>query len=221
MSTSPSSRAGDDFVATLAQRAALCIVRADRVDDAGALTSALVENGMPIVEMSFTVPDALKAIEQARAVPGSVVGAGTVMTAAQAHDAVSAGATFLLTPSLRPEVADAARELDVGLVMGAFSPTEVAQAVDLGCDAVKIFPAHQLGPRYVKDLHGPFPGLRLVPSGGVDETNAAAFLAAGAIAVSAGSNVVPPELVSSGSWDEIGRRARTFMTAVAQSGAAH
>jgi 2-dehydro-3-deoxyphosphogluconate aldolase / (4S)-4-hydroxy-2-oxoglutarate aldolase len=209
-----------DFTRLLGEHAALCIVRADRIPDATTLTSVLVENGMPIVELALTTPGALHAIEQARSVPGAVVGAGTVMTPDQARDAVSAGATFLLTPGLRPGVAEAAAELGVALVMGALTPTEVAQAVDLGADAVKIFPAHLWGPRYIKDLHGPYPGLSLVPSGGIDENNARPFLDAGALAVSAGSNVVPPAAVAAGEWDEIGRRTRTFTSALTPPSAA-
>jgi 2-dehydro-3-deoxyphosphogluconate aldolase / (4S)-4-hydroxy-2-oxoglutarate aldolase len=207
-------RPHEDFLRILREHAALCIVRAERIDDPARLARVLVENAMPMVEVALTTPDALSAIEKARQVPGAILGAGTVMTAGQARAAVSAGATFLLTPGLRPEVAEEAAAHDVPVVMGALTPTEVAAAIDLGAAAVKIFPAHLYGPRYLTDLQGPLPDVPLVPSGGIDAHNAPAFLAAGALAVSAGTNVAPPDAVATGDWDEIARRARTFMTAL-------
>jgi 2-dehydro-3-deoxyphosphogluconate aldolase/(4S)-4-hydroxy-2-oxoglutarate aldolase len=98
--------------------------------------------------------------------------------------------------------------------LGAFTPTEVAQAVDLGSAAIKIFPAGRLGPKYLSDLHGPYPDVDLLPSGGISADNAAAYLAAGALAVCAGTSVVPPALVAAGSWGEITERARAFAAAL-------
>lgn len=95
--------------------------------------------------------------------------------------------------------------------MGALTPTEVLVALDLGAAAVKIFPAGALGPGYFRALRGPFPDVALIPSGGVNAGNAADFLARGAIAVSAGTDVVPPQAVVSGDWPEIGSRAASFV----------
>jgi 2-dehydro-3-deoxyphosphogluconate aldolase/(4S)-4-hydroxy-2-oxoglutarate aldolase len=112
-------------------------------------------------------------------------------------------------------VAGAAHAAGVPVVMGALTPTEVADALDLGATAVKIFPARAFGPRYLKDLSGPYPGVPLVASGGVNAVNAADFLAAGARAVCAGTDVVPPAAVAAADWADITRRAKAFMTAVA------
>jgi 2-dehydro-3-deoxyphosphogluconate aldolase/(4S)-4-hydroxy-2-oxoglutarate aldolase len=98
--------------------------------------------------------------------------------------------------------------------MGALSPTEVGLALDLGANAVKVFPARAFGPRYFKDLAGPFPHVPLVASGGVNADNAAGFLAAGARAVCAGSEVVPPAVVAAGDWPEITRRAHAFVNSL-------
>jgi 2-dehydro-3-deoxyphosphogluconate aldolase / (4S)-4-hydroxy-2-oxoglutarate aldolase len=211
------SRRSKDFLDLLRSHRALCIVRASHISDAAALTTVLVENGLPIVELALTTPDALSLIERASAVEDATVGAGTVLTASLARDAISAGATFLLTPGLVPEVAAVALESDVPVVLGALTPTEVSTAKLLGSTAVKLFPAHHFGPRYVKDLHGPFPELPLLPSGGVDTSNAAQFLDAGAVAVCCGSNVVPPDLLAEGRWSEIGRRAAEFSAVVRTS----
>jgi 2-dehydro-3-deoxyphosphogluconate aldolase / (4S)-4-hydroxy-2-oxoglutarate aldolase len=146
-----------------------------------------------------------------------LLGVGTVLTADEARAAIDAGARFLVTPGLRPAVAEVAVAAGVPVMLGAFTPTEVAVAVDLGSAAVKIFPAGRLGPKYLSDLRGPYPQVELLPSGGISADNAAAFLAAGATAVCAGTSVVPPAAVMRGHWTEITERARTFAAALTPS----
>lgn len=187
------------------------VVRASRIADATGLARTLASAGIRWVEFTFTTPGVLDAIAEAAQVPGVAVGAGTVLTAAQAKDAVAAGAQFLLTPDLRPGVAAVARETGTLLVMGSMTPSEISQAVELGSTAVKIFPAGPLGPGYLKAIRGPFPTVRLIPTGGVNSGNARAFLEAGAFAVGAGTDVVLPELVESGEHAEIAERAAAFV----------
>jgi 2-dehydro-3-deoxyphosphogluconate aldolase / (4S)-4-hydroxy-2-oxoglutarate aldolase len=189
---------------------ALTVVRAERIPDAVELCEALAAGGLGLVELTLTTADALGHVGKAAAA-GLPIGVGTVMTAEQARGAVEAGATFLVTPGLRPAVARVATDAGIPVFLGAFTPTEVAEAVDLGAAAVKIFPAGALGPGYFKDLRGPFPDVALIPSGGVNAGNAADFLARGAVAVSAGTGVVPPELVAAGNWPEIASRAAIFV----------
>ena len=141
-------------------------------------------------------------------------GVGTVMTADQARDAIDAGARFLVTPGLRPEVAEVATAGSIPVFLGALTPTEVAQAVDLGSAAVKIFPAGSMGPKYLSDLHGPYPDVELLPSGGINDGNARAYLDAGALAVCAGTGVVSPAHVATATWDEITSRAKSFVAAL-------
>jgi len=193
---------------------ALTVVRADHIPDAARLCRALAEGGIRTVELTFTTPDVVGHLAKAADVPGVILGVGTVLTADQARAAVDAGARFLVTPGLRPEVAEAAAAAGVPVLLGAFTPTEVATAVDLGAAAVKIFPAGRLGPQYLSDLHGPYPQVELLPSGGVSASNAAAFLAAGALAVCAGSSVVPAAAVARGDWADITERAREFAAAL-------
>jgi 2-dehydro-3-deoxyphosphogluconate aldolase / (4S)-4-hydroxy-2-oxoglutarate aldolase len=203
-----------DLLAELTARRALCIIRATAIPDPVGLARTLVDAGLPIVEFALTTPDAPRLIEQASAVDGLVLGAGTVMSAADARDAVSAGARFLLTPGLRPDVAAEAARQHVPVVLGAMTPTEVAAAVDLGATAVKVFPAARLGPAYFGDLHGPYPDVPLVATGGVTTDNAPDFLAGGALAVTAGSGVVGPALAAESRFDEVAERARGFVAAV-------
>ncbi|TCM51857.1 bifunctional 4-hydroxy-2-oxoglutarate aldolase/2-dehydro-3-deoxy-phosphogluconate aldolase [Kribbella sp. VKM Ac-2568] len=196
----------------------LSVVRAPAIDDARDLCSALVAGGIHVIELTFTTPDLPRHLERAASGDtGAVVGAGTVQTPEQARAAVDAGAQFLVTPGQGPEAAAivaAAHDAGIPIVLGAFTPSEVMTAVALGSDAVKIFPAHHLGPKYLKDLGGPFPGVPLVPSGGVNAGNARQFLDAGALAVSAGTDVVSPADVEAGRWADITAKASTFCAAL-------
>lgn len=203
-----------DLLSELSTRRALCIIRAPQVPDPVGLARTLVEAGIPIVEFALTTPDALRLMEAVSKVEGLVLGAGTVMSAQDARDAINAGAKFLLTPGLRPAVAEEAVRQRVPVVLGAMTPTEVATALELGATAVKVFPAARLGPAYFGDLHGPYPGIPLVATGGLNAENAAAFLASGALAVTAGSGVVGPSLAAESRFAEIGQRAKEFLAAI-------
>jgi 2-dehydro-3-deoxyphosphogluconate aldolase/(4S)-4-hydroxy-2-oxoglutarate aldolase len=202
-----------DFRAALAAEPVIAVVRASSISDAPALCAALAAGGITCTELTFSTPNVVPHLRAAVAA-GHQVGAGTVLTATQAREAVDAGVSFLVTPGLRPEVAAVAHEAGVPVVLGALTPTEVAQALDLGTAAVKIFPAKAFGPGYFKDLSGPYPGLPLIASGGVNAGNAADFIAQGALAVCAGTDVVPPDVVAAGGWAEITQRAAAFMAAL-------
>jgi 2-dehydro-3-deoxyphosphogluconate aldolase/(4S)-4-hydroxy-2-oxoglutarate aldolase len=193
---------------------AVTVVRAPRPYDVETLATALAAGGLRAVEVTLTTPGILARLADANIGDGSVVGVGSVLTAEDAEAAVDAGAQFLVTPAVRQAVAEAAAARNVPVIMGALTPTEVITAIDLGAAAVKIFPARATGPDYLRDLHGPFPGLRLIPSGGINTGNAAAYVAAGAFAVTAGTDVVAPDLVAAGRWMEITERARSFVTAI-------
>jgi 2-dehydro-3-deoxyphosphogluconate aldolase / (4S)-4-hydroxy-2-oxoglutarate aldolase len=204
-----------DLLTELKAWRALCIIRAPEIADPVGLGQTLVEAGLPIVEFSFTTPNAPALMAQAAKVDGLILGAGTVMTEQDARDAINAGAKFLLTPGIRPLVAAEAVRQGVPIVLGAMTPTEVADAVDAGATAVKVFPAARMGPEYFKDLHGPYPGTPLVATGGLHAGNAAEYLEAGALAVTAGSGVVSPALAAGSRLSEIRLRASEFVDAVA------
>jgi len=208
----------EEFVEQLEADRTLAVVRAPLIPDAAELCHALAGAGIRSVELTFTTPDVLKHVRRAAdtaAKHGAAVGIGTVMTAEQAKAAIDAGARFLVTPGLRPEVAAVAAAAGIPFSLGAMTPTEVAQALDLGSAAVKIFPARQLGPAYLKDLQGPYPGIRLLPSGGIDASNAKSYLDAGAAAVCCGTSVVPPSAVAAGDWADISARAAAFTATLA------
>ena len=200
-------------MATILHDRALAVVRAPEIPDPVALSNALAQSGIRAVELTFTTPGVLDYLTAAGS-SDAVLGMGTVCTADQAKAAIHAGAQFLVTPGIRSEVAKVGSDSDIPVIMGALTPTEVLAALDLGAAAVKIFPASAFGPRYFKDLRGPFPDVALIPSGGVNAGNAAEFLAYGAVAVTAGTDVVSPQAVASGDWSDIASRAAAFVQAL-------
>lgn len=202
----------DAFAAMQADRV-VAVVRAERVADATGLANTLSLAGIHCVEFTFTIPDVLAAISAA-ASSNAVVGAGTVVKPEQARRAVEAGARFVVSPACVPELGPACRELGVPLFLGAYTPTEVFEAMRAGATAIKLFPAEVGGPSYLKQLRGPFPDVAFIPSGGVDEQNARAYLEAGAVAVYTGSSLAPPDLVARGEHEEIARRAHAFVAAL-------
>lgn len=192
----------------------VAVVRAARVGDPAGLAAALASGGIRCVEFTFTTSAALDAIAAAADVSDAVVGAGTVVDAAQARAAVEAGARFVVSPACVEELGPVCAELGVPLFLGAITPTEILAATRAGAAAVKLFPAAVGGPSYLEHLRGPFPDVALIPSGGIDERNARDYLAAGALAVYAGSKLAPADLVERGEHEEIARRAHAFVAAL-------
>ena len=201
----------------LQARMPIAIIRLDDLRAAVAISQALVEGGLTALEFTLTNSAALAAVSDARAALGdaAMIGVGTVLTAAQAQDSAAAGAQFLVTPVLRREVIEAAQAASIPIACGAFTPTEILDAWQAGAQMVKVFPARTLGPSYIKDVLAPLPDLKLVPTGGVDLENCAAYIKAGAFSVGIGSNLVDPKLVAAHDWAELTRRARAYVEACA------
>lgn len=200
-----------DLLETIRQDRVVAVIRAPQVADPAGLAGTLAAAGIRTVEFTFTIPAVLEAIRKASD-SGALVGAGTVLHPEQAEAAVEAGARFVVSPILRPELVQAAGEVPVFLA--GFTPTEVVTALEAGAAAVKLFPARVGGPAYVSDLLGPLPEALLIPSGGIDESNAPAYLEAGAAAVYAGSSLASAPAVARGDHAEIARRAEAFVRAL-------
>ena len=192
----------------------MAIVRAAVAGVAGRAMEAAIRGGFRIVEFTLTTPDALDCIAEFSRRPDLLVGAGTVMTVEQAREAVSRGARFLVSPVVDAAVIAAARELEVVAVPGAFTPTEMLAAHRAGAPLVKLFPSPGDGPTYVRQALGPLPFLRLVPTAGVDERNAAAYLRAGAFAVGFVSSLFAPDELAQRRFDRIEARARMLLAAL-------
>jgi 2-dehydro-3-deoxyphosphogluconate aldolase / (4S)-4-hydroxy-2-oxoglutarate aldolase len=174
----------EDVVARIAARRVVAILRCDEPARIGA---EVIEGGVDVVEVPLNVPGALGAISSLVArFPSALVGAGTVMSAADAHAALYAGARFLLSPVLRTDVVEAAHAAGAAAVPGAFTPTEIDACMRAGADLVKLFPADRLTPADLRVLLAALPDARLLPTGGITAANAAEWLAAGAVAVGVG-----------------------------------
>jgi 2-dehydro-3-deoxyphosphogluconate aldolase / (4S)-4-hydroxy-2-oxoglutarate aldolase len=204
------------LAAELEQRGIVAVVRCGSPDAAVAAARALADGGVTAIEVTFTVPGADEAIRLLAAHERLLVGAGTVLTRDQARTAAAAGARYLVAPNLDPEVADAADELALPLVPGVLTPTEVA-AAQRRHPLVKLFPAGLGGPGLLRALRGPFPDLRAIPTGGVTADNLGEWLAAGAVAVGAGSDLCPPELADAIDVAEIRRRAERYARALREA----
>jgi 2-dehydro-3-deoxyphosphogluconate aldolase / (4S)-4-hydroxy-2-oxoglutarate aldolase len=179
--------------------------------------AALGRGGIRALEVTMTVPGAVGIIrEMARAkAPGTLVGAGTVLDAGTATDVIAAGADFVVSPVTDIDVVRACREAGVLVAPGAFTPTEIVAAWRAGADLVKVFPATSLGPQFFRDLRGPLPQVRLMPTGGVTVENAREFIAAGAAAVGLGTALVDAKAVEAGDWAALEDRARRLMASLA------
>jgi 2-dehydro-3-deoxyphosphogluconate aldolase/(4S)-4-hydroxy-2-oxoglutarate aldolase len=180
-------------LAAILEARAVPIIRTASRDAAAQVAEALAAAGLRVIEVTFTVPDAAGLIRALRArFPAILVGAGTVTGADVAETAVDAGAQFLLSPALSPGMVAVARRRGVLAVPGAFTPSEVMQALDAGAELVKIFPAETGGPRHIRAILAPLPHARLLPTGGITPENAGEWLRAGAAAVGIGAALVGP-----------------------------
>ncbi len=178
---------------------------------------ALYEGGIRLMEITFDQadPDCVrqtsKMIEALTGrFDGMLVGAGTVMTREQARAAAGAGARFALAPNIDPDVIDEAQKLGIGAIPGAMTPSEVAQAWKLGAAMVKLVPAGDLGPGYIKAIRGPLPHIPLMAVGGVDLDNLAGFFKAGAGAAGIGGNIVNNKLIAEGRYEDLRDLARAY-----------
>ena len=199
------------------QRGVFAVIRLDDLSAALPLAQALAAGGVRGVEFTLTNRDALGVIARVRSALGeaAAVGLGTVTAAAAAREAVAAGAQFLVTPALDVEVARVAAAAGVPVMMGALSPTEILAAWRAGAELVKVFPARLGGPAFFKDILGPFPQVRLIPSGGVDLQTSASYIKAGASGVAVGGALVNEDLIRRQAWDDLTVLARRFVEAVA------
>jgi 2-dehydro-3-deoxyphosphogluconate aldolase/(4S)-4-hydroxy-2-oxoglutarate aldolase len=194
----------------------VAVVRAETAEQVKGAVKALLEGGISAVEITFTVPNAIEMIRQTKKEYGECVllGAGTVLSPANAAGAMGAGAQYIVSPHTNADIIRLCNKEGIAVMPGAMTPTEVVTAWSAGADIVKLFPAEFLGPKYVKALRAPLPDVRLMPTGGVSPENVAEWLAAGATALGAGGNLVDKNALKTGKFEVITQRAREFVTAV-------
>lgn len=198
---------------------ALGVIAVVRLSDAARVADvvdALGAGGVRAIEVTTTVPGAARTIAELARTRSSdtLLGAGTVLDTRTAFEVIDAGARFIVSPVLRPQLIQTCHERGVVAMPGCFSPTEIVAADEAGADVIKLFPATALGPQYIRDLRAPLPGLRLVPTGGVSPTNAGDWIRAGAVAVGIGSALVDRTAVAEGRFGAITAKARQAVASV-------
>jgi 2-dehydro-3-deoxyphosphogluconate aldolase/(4S)-4-hydroxy-2-oxoglutarate aldolase len=202
-------------IKVLQPRRPIAIVRLDDLTTALELSNALLAGGITTLEFTLTNREANATITRVRQEFGErlTVGAGTILDADAAQRSIEAGAQFLVTPVLLPEVILVGKNQDIPVVCGAYTPSEIWSAWNMGAELVKVFPAGQLGPDYFKDILAPLPDLRLVPTGGVNLETCGQFLAAGAYTVAVGSNLINKDLIRKKDWQTLTELARQYVEA--------
>src|SRR5579864_2488712 len=210
----------DDVIRRVEEIGIVPVVRAASVEEATRAVEAICAGGIPIVEITMTVPNAISVIREVAQEYGNkvLIGAGTVTTAEQAESCLRAGAEFLVSPGLARSVLAVAGASEKLAIPGALTPTELMNAQEQGARLVKIFPCGNVGgPKYLRSLKAPFPNALLIPTGGVNAANAAEFIAAGAFALGVGADLVDAKALREGNLEKIISGARELVRAVASA----
>lgn len=210
----PAGRAAT--VAAIEACGAVAVIRMKEPEKLRAVVDALAEGGVRALEVTMTVPRAIQVIEAlAPGLPaGFLLGAGTVLDPETARLAILAGASFVVSPVFRPETITMCHRYDVPSMPGCFTPTEILTAWEAGADVVKVFPATSLGPGFFKDVRGPLPQVKLMPTGGVSLDNAGDWIKAGAVAVGVGTALLDSKAIASGDYGVITANARRLVASV-------
>ncbi len=190
----------------------VAVIRLDDPDAMPHVVEALQAGSVTGIEITMTVPNALALLRETADRFGDdiVLGVGSVLDAQGARDAVAAGARFVVSPVMKPEIIEASHAAGAPAFVGAFTPTEIQTAHEHGADIVKVFPADVLGMAFFKGVLAPMPHLRLMPTGGVSLTNAGDWVRAGACAVGVGSALLDKQAIADGRFEVLTERARTI-----------
>ncbi len=212
-------RSREAVYARIVEAGILAVIRLEDSSKAKPIADALLAGGLANMEITFTTPGALDIIQGlASEHQGDfLVGAGTVIDPGQAKKAIAAGAEYLVSPVCNLDIIDVAHEHQKVAVIGAFTPTEILRAWEAGADLVKVFPATALGPQYFRDLKGPLPRIKFVPTGGVSLENAIEFIKAGAECIGVGGALLNETMIADEDWKGLTSLAREFVHAVKQA----
>lgn len=201
----------------------VAIIRAPSGDQLVQVSEALLAGGIDVIEVTFTVPDAVDVLKEVRKKLGHkiLLGAGTVLDPETARAAILAGAEYIVTPTVNTEVIRLCNRYDKLIMCGAFTPTEILTAWDAGADVVKVFPADVAGPPYLKAIHGPLPHVKLLATGGVNLDTITDFFKAGACAVGLGSQLVEKEALAKGDMGRIQSLAEAYVAKMKEIRSGH
>lgn len=206
----------DEILQRLFDKKAVAVVRLDSDKNIYGMTDALIEGGITIIEVTLTTPNALEIITDLRRKYNTTidVGVGSVLNEQMAADAVNAGAQFIVSPILREVFIKTAHANDIPAMTGAFTPTEVQTAYEMGADVIKVFPADVVGMNFFKGVLAPMPHLKLMPTGGVNLENPGEWIKAGACAVGVGSALIDKKAITEGNFEKIKTSAEKIVAAV-------
>lgn len=216
----PEKQNKEEVLACLFDTKIVAVIRVDQADDLVEVAKALLAGGVRFVEITLTVPNAIEAIRQTTEELGDSVyiGAGTVLDTEQATNAIEAGASYVVSPIYDQEVVDVCNAAGVAVMPGCITPSEVYRAWKGGADVVKIFPAGMGGPSLFKDLKGPFPDIKIMPTGGVNLQTAGEFIKSGACAVGVGGALAGPALIAEKQYRKITDNAETLIDIASKAG---
>jgi 2-dehydro-3-deoxyphosphogluconate aldolase/(4S)-4-hydroxy-2-oxoglutarate aldolase len=201
----------------LRQTGVVPVIRTESEKNVLAAVTALIDGGIPVAEITLTIPNAIRMIENCIKHLGDkvILGAGSVTQAVECENAIKAGCRFIVTPTVKTEVIAICRRAAVCVIGGALTPTEILNTWEAGADAVKVFPAKAVGgPAYIRMIHEPLPHIPLVPTGGVNIETLADYIAAGAAFVGAGGDLAGKVLIAAGKTEEITTRARQYVAVI-------
>lgn len=204
-----------DILKQIVEIGVVPVIRADSADQAAALINAIADGGVTAIEVTMTVPDAVELITDLSNDERLLIGAGTVLDAETADRCIKAGAKFVVSPALNIDTIRLCNKLQIPVMPGAITPTEVVNAWQAGADIVKIFPAGAMGgASYLRSLKAPLPHIRLMPTGGVNKSNAAEMIKAGAEAIGVGADLADLNALRSGDTTSITRSAKEYLEIV-------
>ncbi len=205
-----------DVLQQIESSGVVAVIRADSAEQLVDLCKALRAGGVVACEITMTTPNAIDAIARANDEIGDtcLIGVGSVLDAETARAAILSGAQFVFSPTFNAKVIEMAHRYDRVCVPGALTPTEIINAWSAGADIVKIFPANHFGPKYIKDLKGPMPQLKVTPTGGVDLTTAASWIHASAACLGVGSALVRKDFIREKNWAGLTDLAKQYVDIV-------
>lgn len=199
----------EEVLSKIAESGVVAVIRLKDADKLSKVIEAVRVGGVKCIEITMTVPGAVEIIRKLTATMPSdvIIGAGTVTSVQNAEDVIDAGAKFVVSPVLNVDVINVCKKHNIACMPGCYTPTEIFTAWNAGADVCKVFPATSLGPKYFKDLSGPFPHIKLMPTGGVTIENVGEWIAAGAVAVGIGSDLLDKKAIDEGNYNVLTERA--------------
>lgn len=206
----------NETVKTLIDAGAVAVIRLSDASKLIKVAEAINEGGVSAIEITMTVPNAIKVIEETNIAIGDhiIIGVGSVLNSQTAEDAINAGAKYVVSPIFKKEIIDTAHRLEIPAMPGAFTPTEIQSAYEAGADIVKVFPADCVGMAFFKGVLAPMPHLKLMPTGGVTLTNGGDWLRVGACAVGVGSALLDKTAIKNEEYSKLTENAKILKAGI-------